>query len=294
LRGIKGYEKIFVSPDGEMHKIPWNAINYLYQSVQGESPLKIELITTGRDLVRREKRKAQLNKIFVVADPAFDMAPGQANKPAVDAIGNQRSGKLNNEKWGELPYTRAEGEQIAKTLSGRLIVGSQATSERVKKIQQPSILHIATHGFFYEAGQESNPMLTSGLVFAGANLKHSNGSEDAYLTALEASSMNLDKTYLVVLSACSTGDGLIKNGEGVYGLRRALKVAGASNSLLSLWKVDDAATAAFMKSFYEWIARGDSPVIALEKTQSEFTSSPIAGWRHPYYWAAWQLVSDGN
>ncbi len=84
----------------------------------------------------------------------------------------------------------------------------------------------------------------------------------------------------------------LKAGEGVYGLKRAIAVAGARSSLLSLWKVDDAATAAFMQSFYQRLKAGVGRADALAATQQEFRNHPIAGWRHPYIWAAFQLSGD--
>ena len=104
--------------------------------------------------------------------------------------------------------------------------------------------------------------------------------------------MDWEGTELVVVSACESGRGLVKRGEGMYGLKRAFAVAGARSSLLSLWKVDDQATAAFMQSFYQRLKEGKGKGDALAETQQEFRSHPIAGWRHPYVWAAFQLSGD--
>ena len=99
-------------------------------------------------------------------------------------------------------------------------------------------------------------------------------------------------TDLVVVSACESGRGEIRTGQGVYGLKRSIAVAGARSSLLSLWMVDDLATAAFMQSFYQRLKEGKGKGDALAETQQEFRSHPIAGWRHPYVWAAFQLSGD--
>lgn len=141
----------------------------------------------------------------------------------------------------------------------------------MKRAQSPRILHIATHGFFLPNLPEAvhatsrgavldlderrpgpsgeNPLLRSGLVLAGANQRKS-GDDDGLLTALEVSSLDLTGTQLSVLSACQTGVGQVQNGEGVYGLRRALVLAGVRTQVVSLWKVDDAATQAFMGHYY--------------------------------------------
>ena len=99
-------------------------------------------------------------------------------------------------------------------------------------------------------------------------------------------------TELVVISACESGKGDIRAGEGVYGLKRAIAVSGARSSLLSLWKVDDQATAAFMESFYRRLKAGIGRADALAQTQREFRESSDPDWNHPYVWAAFQLSGD--
>jgi CHAT domain-containing protein len=139
----------------------------------------------------------------------------------------------------------------------------------------PNILHIATHGFFLEdpkrtqtsehaqenmrgANPESgvqNQLLRSGLALAGANLRHTS-PEKGILTALEASNLNLLGTKLVTLSACDTGLGAVRNGEGVYGLRRAFVLAGSESVVTSLWPVSDYATREIMVSYYKGLKKG--------------------------------------
>ena len=112
------------------------------------------------------------------------------------------------------------------------------------------------------------------------------------MTALEITNLNWDGTELVVISGCSSGKGLKKTGEGVYGLNRAIIVAGAKSSLLSLWDVDDKATSLFMENFYIKLKNGISRSKALYETQKEFRKHPIEAWRHPNVWAAFQLSGD--
>jgi CHAT domain-containing protein len=177
------------------------------------------------------------------------------------------------------------------------------------------VLHIATHGFFVpdQTSPTTDPLgevqqkapqlqalraedlqLRSGLVFAGANQPDLDPKDDGYLTAAEAVNLNLKGTELVVLSACSTGQGEVRTGEGVYGLQRSLTVAGARSTLLSLWKVDDAATAAFMERYYRRLKAGEGRSDALATVQKEFRDGTAGDgqWKEPYYWAAWQLVGD--
>ena len=131
-------------------------------------------------------------------------------------------------------------------------------------------------------------------MLAGANQPTTNPDDDGYLTALEVSRLQLNGTELFVVSACASGQGDVQTGEGVYGLSRAIAVAGARSSLLSLWKVDDAATAEFMIRFYKRLKAGEGRSDALAAVQKEFRDGTAGSgqWKEPYYWAAWQLVGD--
>ena len=239
--------------------------------------------------------------------------------------GQQRSADLATLRWSALPGTAKEGQAIAALTGATLLSGSQASATAIEKQAAPRILHIASHGYFLanqpasppgkrsssNSGlppmgslptanlQGESPLLRSGIVLAGANkaaagagLSNSDRGDDGYLTALEITQLDWKGTELVVISACESGKGDIQAGEGVYGLKRAIAVAGARSSLLSLWKVDDAATAAFMQSFYEKLKTGQGRADALATTQREFRNHSIPGWRHPYVWAAFQLSGD--
>jgi CHAT domain-containing protein len=171
----------------------------------------------------------------------------------------------------------------------------------------PSVIHLATHGFFLPdperkikegfsmEGQNvlqfaADPMLRSGFVLAGVNRVWSgrspiNGYEDGIVTAYEISQLDLRNTDLVVLSACETALGDIKGTEGVFGLQRSFKLAGVNNMILSLWKVPDAETAILMKGFYAYYLKGKTAREALAKAQQDMRQK-----YRPYYWAAFVLV----
>jgi CHAT domain-containing protein len=176
-----------------------------------------------------------------------------------------------------------------------VLVGEQATEGAVKAVRSPRIMHLATHGFFLtdeelDLSQDTrggfgqrdlsvqarpsgkryeNPLVRSGLAFAGANqAAQTTEGDDGILTALEITGMDLYGTELVVLSACDTGVGEIKNGEGVFGLRRAFALAGAKNLLMSLWPVSDEITAKQMKAFYQNL-QTLPPAEALRQAQLE-------------------------
>jgi CHAT domain-containing protein len=183
----------------------------------------------------------------------------------------------------------------------RVLTGDQATETALKSVSSPRVLHVATHGFFLEdqdlmaaaqpgsSKEIEDPMLRSGLVFAGANTGRS-GSDDGVLTALEAAGLDLAGTQLVVLSACQTGVGDVRTGEGVFGLRRALMVAGAETLVMSLWPVDDDATRRLMVEYYDRLSRGEARAEALRQASLALLRDPAR--RHPFYWAS--FISAGE
>jgi CHAT domain-containing protein len=181
----------------------------------------------------------------------------------------------------------------------------RATESALKQLAAPNILHIATHGFFLQDASEpsgvaagsakpgsrgiaagariENPLLRSGLALADANLLSRADSDDGILTALEASGLNLWGTKLVVLSACDTGVGEVRNGEGVYGLRRAFVLAGAESLVMSLWPVSDYATRNLMTSYYKNLKQGMGRGASLRQVQLDMLKRNKD--LHPFYWA---------
>jgi CHAT domain-containing protein/Tfp pilus assembly protein PilF len=239
----------------------------------------------------------------------------------------QRSVDLRQATWSPLPGTRKEAEAIARELAGqkvRLYLKDQASEEAVKKVKAPRILHLATHGFFLNEQDRSawlkdtergltlsdaeqrpmplppgieNPLLRSGLALAGANRLEEatgEGEDDGILTALEISGISLWGTDLVVLSACETGVGETRRGEGVFGLRRAFQLAGARTVVMSLWSVPDEETAALMKDFYRQLKGGTSKAQALREASLGLMRSrrEKAGAAHPFYWGAFVSVGE--
>jgi CHAT domain-containing protein len=192
----------------------------------------------------------------------------------------------------------------------QVYTGANATESLLKELSAPSILHIATHGFFLQppsssqtlnSSRQSNPvaqggaavdredaLVLSGLALAGANRRQSGPGEDGILTALEVAALDLWGTRMVVLSACETALGDAKSGEGVYGLRRALVLAGSESQVMSLWKVSDEATRDLMIGFYQRLRAGEGRADALRNAQLTLLRNRA----HPFFWASFIQSGD--
>lgn len=133
--------------------------------------------------------------------------------------------------------------------------------------------------------------MRSGLVLAGVEIRQSAGDDDV-LTALETTVLNLVGTKLVVLSACDTGVGDITIGQGVYGLRRALVIAGSESQLISLWKVSDDATKDLMVAYYGRLQKGEGCSEALRQIQLGMLKSENQ--KHPFFWASFIPSGDST
>ncbi|MEL6327953.1 MAG: CHAT domain-containing protein, partial [Cyanobacteria bacterium J06626_23] len=308
-------EHLLISTDSQLNRIPFEALqtegkdDYLVERYQ------ISYLTSGRDLLKFATSAPSTAPALIVANPTYD-----ADGPVVQTASSHhsRSLDLSQMQVSQLPGTAAEAEAIAALLpDATMLTEDQATETALKTVRAPRILHIATHGFFLENGASldpatrglgiewteapaggstrsgatvENPLLRSGLALAGFNAR-SSGDEDGVLTALEAAHLNLVGTQLVVLSACETGLGDIANGEGVYGLRRSLAIAGAETQLMSLWRVSDEGTQALMTRYYEHLMNGRGRSEALRATQLEMIAAE-GQYSHPYYWAPFILAGN--
>ena len=307
--------QVFLAPDGALNLLPFAALadesgRYLIQRYS------FSYLTSGRDLLRLEIKPPNKQTALVVANPDFGEATNAG--AAQERILKYRPKSFANEgappaEFYFPPLQGTAGEAAAlKTMlaDATLLTQSQATETALKQINSPRILHIATHGFFLDgqttpAGEgrllrptggansanqpTGNPLLRSGLALAGANAQKGGSGEDGILTAQEAAGLNLWGTKLVVLSACDTGVGEIKTGEGVYGLRRALVLAGSETQVMSLWPVSDAGTRDLMIGYYKRLLAGEGRTQALRRTQLELLNrkdrrSP--NYSHPYFWAS--------
>lgn len=317
IRALLGERKmVLISPDGALNLVPFPAL------VDERGRFLVEqytfvYLTSGRDLLRlAARRPSRQEAALIVADPDFDDDRGLQATSALTAASSSSSRRSTDHAglaFHRLPGTADEARVLSGLLPGtRVLTGSAATEAALKQVQAPTILHIATHGFFLadrvvapetrdvvasrpwtwetSAGTgDENPLLRSGLALAGANRLRS-GDEDGVLTALEAAGLNLSGTKLVVLSACETGVGAVQRGEGVYGLRRALVLAGAESQVMSLWKVADEATKDLMAAYYRRLLQDAGRAEALRQAQLQIAANPLR--RHPFFWASFILIGD--
>lgn len=305
--------RMLISPDGQLSLIPFEAL-VDQQNQFAVQRYSISYLSTGRDLLRMQVTLASKSGPLVIADPSFgepnSTQLARATQP--NARNRRRSvttaSDLSSVYFAPLAGTSQEAGSIHLLFpNATVLTGSRATVTALKQAEAPSILHIATHGFFLQDPQRSNswsataatpttgtrsvdanlhvdnPLLRSGLALAGANLGKT-GKNSGILTALEASNLNLWGTKLVTLSACDTGVGEVRNGEGVYGLRRSFFLAGSETLVMSLWPVSDYVTREMMVSYYNGLKHGLGRGDALRQAQLAMLKRKDR--QHPFYWAS--------
>jgi CHAT domain-containing protein len=294
---LSGVDKVILSPDGSLNLVPFAALIDKEGRFLVERSL-VAYANTGRELLATEPPPAPpASDLLLVANPAFDTEASGA--PGWSADFRSRD---FHQRFDPLGGTQREATEIPPLISAThgqtVLVGTKATEGAVKSVRSPRILHLATHGFFrpdqafgMDEARYENSLVRSGLALAGANhAARTVEGEDGLLTALEVTGIDLSGTFLVVLSACNTGVGEVKAGEGVVGLRRAFALAGAKNLLMSLWPVGDAITADEMKLFYRNL-QTMAPAEALRHAQLDTIRELRArdGHASPQLWAPFIL-----
>lgn len=274
---LAGKNTVYFSADGIYNLINLNTLynpetkEYLFDEI------KIYNVTNTQTLTE-EKEKLSFKTALLVGNPDYTI--------------HEDTPDLIKKPFSSLPGTEKEVSTIdslfkASGLKSTLLIKGNASVQKIKEQDPVDLIHIATHGFFIDnASTKSNPMINSGLAFAGANEKYYYKEGEPILTAYKASNLDLDGTQIVILSACETGLGQIKNGEGVYGLQRSFQVAGVQNIVMSMWKVDDLATQELMITFYTELFSGknvyEALSIAEQKTREKHPE--------PYYWGPFKLL----
>ncbi|MGD0631237.1 MAG: CHAT domain-containing tetratricopeptide repeat protein [Terracidiphilus sp.] len=318
---------IIPAPDGKllMEKYDLRLVSStrdLLRSKTGTSATTALLVGNPTFDMTEDKQRAAMEQLNLTTGPQSTDAPSLP-KIAAERAGDSGSSSSPTSALPPLPGTGAEIQAIAGLMhqhgwQATVYTGDQALKTVVGQAGSPRLIHLATHGFFlpdtvgtgefvgdirsivqpnhYSA--MNDPMLRSGLYFAAADRTLAGkpsppGLDNGVLTALEAGNLNLTGTQLVVLSACDTGQGDVKNGEGVFGLRRALEEAGAQSVLMSLWSVPDKETLELMQRFYaKWLS-GTEIHQSLKDAQLEMREQVKLshdGKDLPYYWGAFVLV----
>ncbi len=309
---LEGVQKVYYSPDGLLHQIPFAAIG----DSTGLLSDKYELVKLSSSYVLAEGQTEPDKSDFILIgginyeyDTTAQKSLGRLAYNFIDT--SLRGTRSNGASWNYLEGTNQEIlqlEQLVKENNSRVTSWSSdmATEKRFKALsgKSPRVLHIATHGFFFEDPedkaqraeesvyiQSKDPLMRSGLLLSGANYAWSHGSnpfedENGILTAMEISNMDLSNTDMVVLSACETGLGDINGSEGVYGLQRAFKMAGVNIIVMSLWQVPDKETTQFMNLFYGQWLKGIPVRTAFRKAQNEMQMKYPD---EPLKWAAFVL-----
>ncbi|WP_084371034.1 CHAT domain-containing protein [Reichenbachiella faecimaris] len=287
---IIGKSKIYFSPDGV-----YNQVNINTLQTQNDQYLidkyNIVMVGNAKDIIQNQQKSTLTKNAFLLGYPDYQ-----------------------TDEVTPLPGTQVEIESISKLLANNGFklsknLSESATEDNLKKIDNPGVVHIATHGYFQpdeEVSNESsfgvhydnaknNPLLRSGLLLAnvGQSLIDTVSTDitvqnNGILTAYEAINLDLTHTELVVLSACETGLGEIKAGEGVYGLQRAFQIAGANSLIMSLWKVNDEATQKLMSAFYTNWMSGMKKHQAFHQAQLKLKKE----FKNPYNWGAFVMIGE--
>ncbi|HVG64288.1 MAG TPA: CHAT domain-containing protein, partial [Hyalangium sp.] len=324
LQHLGKSRQLFLAPDGQLNLVPFAALHDGHRFLV--DTFDITYLTSGKELLPRPETPSPAHSVVVLADPDFGAPPAAPAlmEQAPSALA-ERSASLKDffstlrtpgldVPWPPLPGTRQEAQAIQHLFpQAQVLVGVEATKQALLKLSAPGLLHIATHGFFLEDAPQmpdvraadsfgavaarpkarpEDPLLRSGLVLAGAQPQEvplgAHRPEDSLVTALELAGLNLWGTQLVVLSACDTGRGEVKRGEGVYGLRRALLVAGAETVVTSLWKVNDDVTRQLMEGYYRHLLAGHGRTRALREAMRQLRRKHP----HPHYWAAFTALGS--
>ncbi|MCP3914633.1 MAG: CHAT domain-containing protein [bacterium] len=282
---VAGRPNVILSPDGFLGSLPFEVLSGDGERflVEDHAFVYVQDLSAMFASDSEDDSGGALRDLLCVGDVAFDAA-SEKPEPSATERGVGVTSASSPKTWRPLPETATEALNVVSHHTrahpdGRRthLTGAGATEEVLKsQLGRHSVLHLATHGFFRSGiagtpAAEVHPGLLSGIVCAGANTPAR--GDDGLLTAEEVGWIDLSKVELVVLSACQTGLGEARSGEGMIGLRHAFRMAGARSVISSLWTVDDASTRELMAAFYAnlW-DRGHSASAALRAAQLETLS----------------------
>lgn len=290
-RKVHGVNKILIAPDGELNLLPFSALidekgQYLIDD------FVISELSSGRAVLNQEAGRISRKHIILMGGLDYEAAR-MAGQPISDSP--ELRSDTSALRFSKLKHTHDEVSLIAKLLAASTpLTEMQATETKLKNLSRPSMLLIASHGFFRPkpaALANWDPLLSSGIALSGAN-ERTSGIDDGILTAREAGDLDLRGTELVVLSACQTGTGDTPDGEVVQGLRWGFELAGARSQITTLWNVADRSTSKLMVAFYENLIPGKvGRAEALRDAQRQL-SRPGGEFSDPFFWGG--FVAYGN
>jgi CHAT domain-containing protein len=291
---------VYVAPDGILNLVPFARLKLADGRYWGERQ-EVRLLQSGRDLLRADPDK-RARGLVALGGIDFGVIAAESKKPSsVAATANSgavtRAAESFRNGFAQLAASSEEAtevkewyQRLRKDEPAEVWSGKDASKGRLMGMKSsPRVLHLATHGF-YLASETREPMMQSGVALAGANQELAGKGVDGLLFALEAQGLNLEGSELVVLSACDTARGSLDYSEGVYGMVRALRTAGARNVLVTLWPLNDGEARDFMVAFYKnWLSQIPSdPAKALRDTQLSYLKHDKL--RDPRVWAPYILI----
>jgi len=280
------HSRLIIIPEGRLSYFPFDIL--VSEPVKHFSGLFNQVPFLIKDHTLRYGYSATLlNRLKkgerIRLDKLIAFAPGYGHTPAPEAhAGESRENTIDRTSLRSLPGSIKEVVEIGKLSGGRVFTGRTASEELFKKLAgEGHILHLATHAFL----DDEDP-LKSKLVFSEGNAE-----EDGFLNVYEIYNLNL-VARMVVLSACSTGSGEMKRGEGIMSLARAFIYAGVPNIVMTLWTVSDRQSYELMLGFYRQLMAGRSTETALRRAKLEFLEQASPSYQHPQYWAGYILVGN--
>ena len=360
---LHGINHLYIAPEGELFKLPFELLQD-DDGMKLSDKLAISYISTGRDIIRilnNDSSSSQYTSAAIIADPLYELPKDTEQSMTIDddgmngkrSIVTRQSRDLRKlSEFKPLVFGKIEADAIEKVFGGKKDTRYRLAAKKstLGEIGSPDIIHVVTHGFALEEegldiaplktllgsqgalDSKENPMVRCGLVFSGVNdwIKSdkteplSTEFGEGILNAKEALSLELRNTELLVLSACQTGFGEVKNGEGIKGLRRSFELAGVRTILCTLWEVNDNSSAILMEQFYvNLIEKGMSKLKALSDAKKYVRSMTYAQlidyyksndlnddadalnekcelpsdlemrpFEHPYFWAGYILQGD--
>ncbi len=286
---LKNKKELIILADGNLSFLPFESLLNNENKYLGELYTISYLPSLKVSSILANRSTNNSDKVLALGNPIYEDLTA-ANKQISTA--RKLYNSQNGFNWSSLPGTNVEVKSIANDFkSSTTLLANQATEDEVKslskqnKLKDFSIIHFATHGYVTTESPELSTLVL--------NQQNNSASEDGYLTAEEIEKLNL-KANLICLSACQTGQGALKDGEGVMGLSNSFLLAGAKSTIVSMWSVSDDATSKFMSSLYQIVAKQKvSFKEALYLTRLKFIKGDFGEeYKKPFYWSP--FVYFGN